>query len=328
MDADPSLKLHDAHGQVVMTHCPSPLGQCDVFDLGNPATRALFIAVCVNATQTGVVDGCFVDRAVDKQGFMSSLDEVTAQRYMAGRQLMLKELQQAVGAGPIVANHAFGPPHDNISAGTGVNFAMIEGFAPNAENLGYLQMTVANGRGVQAHSVAGASESAVAAFLIGAGYHSYFGMGGWDDGQPHWSPVFEFPLGAPYGPATNANGVWTRRFLHVNVTFDQSSGTGTVQGWTFPSGPTPPPPPPPPSPPPKPTPTCPVVAAECVWEHGDLAMSETKTWEDCCAACNGNAQCTKWVHHTGAPSKNCHLHSTNATSGTGPASATCGQVTH
>ena len=45
--------------------CPSPAGTCDVFDFANPKARALFIEECVNATQSGYVDGCFLDRAVD-----------------------------------------------------------------------------------------------------------------------------------------------------------------------------------------------------------------------------------------------------------------------
>ena len=39
--------------------------RCDVFDFSNPTTRELFIQECYNATQTGYVDGCFLDRAVD-----------------------------------------------------------------------------------------------------------------------------------------------------------------------------------------------------------------------------------------------------------------------
>lgn len=119
MLANPGLMLHDKTGAAVQTHCPAPSGQCDVFDFGQPAVRALFIAECVNATQTGYVDGCFVDRAVDPQGFMSSLDPAVASAYMAGRTQMLKDLQTAVGAGPIVGNHAWGPPLELISANTG-----------------------------------------------------------------------------------------------------------------------------------------------------------------------------------------------------------------
>jgi hypothetical protein len=37
----------------------------DVFDFSNPQTRKVFIETCINATRTGYVDGCFLDRAVD-----------------------------------------------------------------------------------------------------------------------------------------------------------------------------------------------------------------------------------------------------------------------
>ena len=45
-----------------------------------------------------------------------------------------------------MANHAFGPPHDNMVAGS-VSFAMIEGFGPNNASIGQLLMSAANGRG-------------------------------------------------------------------------------------------------------------------------------------------------------------------------------------
>ena len=49
---------------------------CDVFDFSMAAARDLFIATCVNATQTGYVDGCFVDRAVDGTPVDSGDDNV------------------------------------------------------------------------------------------------------------------------------------------------------------------------------------------------------------------------------------------------------------
>lgn len=75
-------------------HCPSPVGTCDVFDFGNARTRALFIEECVNATRTGYVDGCFLDRAVDGVPQASSMNKSTADAYTAGHIQVLTDLQK------------------------------------------------------------------------------------------------------------------------------------------------------------------------------------------------------------------------------------------
>ena len=130
MLADPSLMLHDSAGKVAKMGCPSPTGTCDVFDFAQAKARALFIAECVNATKTGVVDGCFLDRAVDGTPTDSGDDRVpcagancryklnltaaTSKAYAAGHVQVLTDLQTAIGEGPVIANHAYGPPHDNM----------------------------------------------------------------------------------------------------------------------------------------------------------------------------------------------------------------------
>ena len=64
MAAKPQLMLHNAEGGIVKMSGGGHTNM-DVFDFGNAEMRALFIEECVNATQTGYVDGCFLDRAVD-----------------------------------------------------------------------------------------------------------------------------------------------------------------------------------------------------------------------------------------------------------------------
>jgi len=89
----PSLLLHDSSGGLLKMTCPSPAGTCDVFDFTNPKTVETFIAVCVNATQTGFVDGCYLDRAVD-----GVPENVTAGWNTAHLQ-MQADLQAAIGRG-------------------------------------------------------------------------------------------------------------------------------------------------------------------------------------------------------------------------------------
>ena len=134
MLADPSLMLKDKDGKTVLMGCPSPTGKCDVFDFSNPTTRALFISECVNATQSGFVDGCFLDRAVDGTPTDSGNDQIPcagancryqlnltaaqSKAYAEGHVKVLTDLQSAIGEGPVIANHAYGPPHDNLAKGT------------------------------------------------------------------------------------------------------------------------------------------------------------------------------------------------------------------
>lgn len=252
-------------------------------DFANPAARALFIEECVNATKSGFVDGCFCDRAVDgtpsdggddripcTTNCKYNLTAAQAEAYAAGHVKVLTDLQTALGQGPVIANHAYGPPHDNMLPGS-VSFSMIEGFGPNNASIQELLMNSANGRGVQAHGRP--TEDCLAAFLIGAGERAYFGIGGWGENGPtfddHWMPQFALPLGAPQAAASYnaATKSWTRKFgKGVTVTFEVEGGKGSIvgPGWSGSFHP--------PSPAPAPTAQCPdvqpcgyVSAAALVW---------------------------------------------------------------
>ena len=114
---------------------------------------------------------------------------------------------------------------------------MIEGFGPNNESIGQLLTAASNKRGVQAHGK-NADENTIAAFLIGAQHNAFFGVGGWSAAQPesHWSECFDFPLGAPLGPATYSvdTAAWSRSFSKgINASFNARSNKGVVEGWHF-----------------------------------------------------------------------------------------------
>ena len=197
-----------------------------------------------------------------------------------------------------------------------VSFAMIEGFGPNNASINQLRLAAANGRGVQAHS--STSESAYAAFLIGAGYRAYFGTGGRSTTSQasmdsHRPPQFDLPLGVPHGDGVYdaRSGVWTRHFVHVNVTFNAHTNKGVVQGWDFPK-PTPAPAPTP-APVPAPTAACPAITAGG-FEYGDLKQTAAASWGACCADCASAPGCVHWTWSENNPrAKLCHLHSATAT---------------
>lgn len=323
----------------------------DVFDFSQAEARQLVIEECVNATRSGYVDGCFLDRAVDGTPNDGRNDtapcdgtpanpcrynhNLTASKLLAyekGHIQMLADLQAAIGDGPVIANHAYGPPHDNMYAGS-VNFAMIEGFGSNRDSIEQLRMAAKNNRGVQAHA-GKVDEDTVAAFLVGAGYRAYFGMGSWNVAEPtaHWDPIFAAKLGAPLGDCTvTADGLYQRKFENnISVSFDANTNKGTITDWIpFPSpspGPHPGPPPPgPPLPPPQPTATCPGVYLCAGVHNGDVKVTGASTWSTCCADCAATPGCTQWCFtpsatmagDAGRAAASCHLHTDKGTKAPG-----------
>ena len=215
-----------------------------------------------------------------------------------------------------------------------ISFAMDEFFKPNKQNIEYMIETAKLGRGIQIH--AKVDEDNLAAFLVGAGFRAYFGIGGWSSASAagnsfgHWDPIFGEPLGAPHGDAVlSASGVYTRQFgaANISVTFDTNANKGTIVGWGKfpPPSPTPPhphphphptppkpSPPSPPSPPVQPTASCPVVKTNCGYRDADVAAVNTSTWGDCCAACSTNKACEKWAWTERNYPKACHMHAATA----------------
>jgi hypothetical protein len=91
MLARPELMLYDnSTGDIVRLDGGGHLGM-DVFDFANPAARALFMSDCVNATLSGVVDGCYLDRATGTSPVVN-LSTAQAQAYEDGHITMLNDL--------------------------------------------------------------------------------------------------------------------------------------------------------------------------------------------------------------------------------------------
>jgi hypothetical protein len=249
-----------------------------VFDFQQPAACELWAGTCIQATQTGVVDGCFADRAIDTQKFETSGQITPAQRaaFDKGHWDMLSRLQTTIGAGPIVANHAY-----NLS---GVGAAMIEFGKADVTTVKDIQMSAANGKVTLAHFNR-LNDDTVATFLVGAGNNSFIGAGGWSiSGQQlgevahRWLPqYYERPLGQPLSDAVlstgpDGNKTYTRKFSRgTNVTLNcfRHGGCRGEIAWGGPA------PGQPPEPVPQPTASCPVVNSSCSWQHADLGPFRT-----------------------------------------------------
>ena len=165
------------------------------------------------------------------------------------------------------------------------------------------------------HTMVFPTESIVAAFLIGAGPRCYFGFGSWstvyETLADRWSPLFGFPLGEPLGDATLKVGsntrTYHRQFVHVNVSFDMTTGQGKVAGWKFPQ-----PPKPPPLPPVPPAPKCCAAEAGCIYAGGNIEFRKTPLQNagECCSSCGSTPTCTYWSFSVS--SKMCKLHTSKA----------------
>lgn len=227
-----ALSLHDSSGTLIGEGGGGKQNMT-VFDFQQSAARELWAGTCIHATQTGFVDGCFADRAIDVQKFETSGQITPAQRaaFDEGHWNMLAQLQATIGAGPIIANHAY-----NLS---GVGAAMIEFGKADIATVEYIQESAANGKVTQAH-FGSINNDTMATFLIAAGANCYIGAGGWSIRGEQMSTVadrwlpqyYERPLGEPLSDAivsTNPGGnkTYTRRFksgTSVSLTCDVSHG--------------------------------------------------------------------------------------------------------
>jgi hypothetical protein len=83
MLARPELMLKDERtGEVVRLDGGGHIGM-DVFDFAQPAARAFFMSDCVNATLSGVVDGCYMDRSTGTTP-VENLSAAQAHEYETG----------------------------------------------------------------------------------------------------------------------------------------------------------------------------------------------------------------------------------------------------
>jgi len=208
------------------------------FDFSQSVVRDFWASECINMTKTGFVDGCFSDRAVSEPACPFATKEAQA-AYDAGHLKVHQELQEQLGNGVLIANHAYTMP--------GVSATQIESFAADEDSIILLNQSAALGKLVQAH--AGYSEDssdnhcsnnveqALAAFLIGARENSFFGCSrSWNvDTDPVadvWHEEYDRPLGAPTGFAVKNGDVWTRTFSSGTVvTFNAANSTGHI-AWS------------------------------------------------------------------------------------------------
>jgi len=264
------------------------------FDFAQAGARDLWADTCINATKSGVVDGCFSDRANGHPCNAGS-------DYKAGHKQVHQDLQKKLGNGVLISN--------NVVI-DGVGATMIEFFKADESDIQKVSSAAAKGVLMQAHDHACSTDS-LAAFLIGAGERSYYACtSGWkvqaDPIEEAWKPEYDKPLGQPQGLAVKLGDVYHRHFVSIAgttvVKFDASKNKGSIE-WAGEPVPSPPP------------------AGSC---NDEDFLTETgvtnhditpKPWSthatdsaaDCCQACWDVEDCVAWTWYTDG-AKECHFH--------------------
>jgi len=217
--ARPDLWLRDDGGVAINMSgpgWPSHVPPFPVLDYALPAARAFFAAACTRAVASGAVDGCFLDREVDVgASFAARLPADRAAAWAAGHATMAAELQAALGAGTVVANHM-------TSAAAripGVRGCMFEALNFSEASLSGLLWAASEGLVCEVHVEPECSEATLALYLLAAEPSLFYGCGGWASatGMNTRPAFFDYPLGAPLGPLTNASGVLRREFASGTV---------------------------------------------------------------------------------------------------------------
>ena len=229
LEQHPDWFLRDSDG----TRVRNRLQNLYAFDLSKPEVRQWWVDNCLYYINTTNGDGCYCDSSQRVNvKFTPPLSPEKEEAWVNGVALLTKEAQEALGDDKLLIGKAAKQPY--------VEGAQIEFFHAVNDSIVELMLGAQVGKVMQAHvpitqNCRDDLTNYEAAFLIGAGEHSYFGCGRWnstnDDNTPlMWRPEYDKPLGAPNGPATYKNGVWRREFSRgTTVEFDTSTNTGKIE---------------------------------------------------------------------------------------------------
>jgi len=234
--------LRDVNGTYLNNIHQDPVETWLTWDFSKPEVGDLWIEACRNLTDTGYIDGCFMDGCAnwDPNGAVDGrvvvpgpVDKETRAAYFEEKPKWMKRLQQQIPGVAICGSG--GGWVDGVVAtqvqnwGSGGNYA--------GKWIPMLQRAVNAGVLFEAHASCGRNASEpeeqtkIAAFLVAAGQHSYYMCGGWGAGSVEWFDEYDLPLGEPLGNAMlDDDGVYHRSFAKGTVvSFDTKSDTGKVQ---------------------------------------------------------------------------------------------------
>lgn len=210
-----------------------------VYDHRSATVRAFWRDACLNLTSPpgdARVDGCGADASQQVGSYVLGLAPAVSAAWSAGH-------VQAVAAATAAVEAQGGAILGKVPAqlGNDTNGILQEGCDGSNATITALRAAAARARLdgrrylYECHADA-ASESAIAAFLVGAGTDQYWGFGPWvtpaGGFASRWLPDFERPLGAPVADAAYdaATGMWTRAFASgTAAAFNANTGEGTIR---------------------------------------------------------------------------------------------------
>ena len=203
------------------------------YDFRKAGGAKAYFAGCRNMTQTGHVDGCFVDGCLKIEAPIGKSIEPA---FMAAKLANLKALQLEV-PGPLVCGSGGGLNPD-MAASQVQSFGTKHGGWWG--DMMHVNASASQGYMFEVHghelcynddvnSVAFQTE--YAAFLMFAQKWTYHICGSWCGSDPVWPKAFDMPLGEPLRNATTtATGdIWTRSFKSgTQIFFSKANSTGWV----------------------------------------------------------------------------------------------------
>ena len=238
--ANASWWLRDANGALLNNIAENPVETWYTWDFSQQEVGQLWSEGCLAMTNTGAVDGCFMDGCANYNAAGNRLivpgplkPDVHA-AFAANKPKWMAALQQKV-PGVLVCGSGGGWV-DGVAA------TQVQNWGVHSTDyaglwIPMLQRAMAAGVVFEAHAACGSSDPAdpveqskLAAFLVAAGRGAYYLCGGWGSASVPWFPLYDLPLGEPLGNATlGADGVWRRSFAHgTKVTLDTKTNNGTV----------------------------------------------------------------------------------------------------
>jgi len=228
-----NLWLRDVNGTLLNNIHMNPIETWYTWNHGVPEAAQIFKDQCKNMTDSGYIDGCFVDGCTKIPG---PLDNATDAAYRAAKPELLAELEEEIPGVLICGSN--GKTYPGTSGSQIQNWGSHGGHFSTRE-IPMLQEAVLGGKMFEAHGSAVCQhgsdpdhqsvQNELAAFLVAAGKYSYYMCGGFFGTKPTWYSLYDRPLGAPVADAEFKDGIYTRTFASgTTVTFNTSSETGSI----------------------------------------------------------------------------------------------------
>jgi len=235
--------LRDINGSLLNNIKENSIESWLTWDFSVPEVGDLWAEACLNLTNSGVIDGCFMDGCAnwDHAGEVDGkvivpgpLSQDKHDLYKKQKPEWMARLQQQT-PGILVCGSGGGFVE-------GVEATQVQNWGIHSQDyagmwIPMLQRAMHAGVVFEAHAACGSSDptdanevNKLAAFLVAAGRGAYYMCGGWRAGSVDWFPLYDLPLGEPLSNSTlGSDGIYRREFAKgTSVIFDTNTNTGNI----------------------------------------------------------------------------------------------------